>query len=213
MKKQIILLAVVATFACCSVSRAEIIGAQWNLDDCTNVTCSGQTFTGGSTLDMTGVQHTSFGVMSGTITTDTIGDPTLFLGSSVNNDTGYLWNGYQVNVVMSVPFTFQGAPSVSNPPNNDWGVVNVIGPTLQGSGPYVNEYEGTMLFAPGTPLGIGAELDFNYAIHFGGSTDYSFTQEMIPSLVAVPEPSTVALLAIGGLGLALRLLRNNRTDA
>jgi hypothetical protein len=56
-------------------------------------------------------------------------------------------------------------------------------------------------------------LDFNYAIHFVGSTDYAFTQEMIPMFSEVPEPTTLALAGMGGLALALRLRRNNRTDA
>jgi hypothetical protein len=214
MKKQIILLVVVATFACCSVSRADIIGASWNLNDCTNVTCSSQTFASG-TLNMNGVQHASLGLMEGTITTDTIGDPTLYLGSGVNNDTGGAWIGYQVNVVMSTSFTYAVTPSVSTIPSDTWFLASSpTTATLQGPGPYAGLYESTFAFSEGTtPVGIGEELDFNYAINFAGSTDYAFTQEMIPMFSVVPEPSTVALLAIGGLGLALRLRRNSRKGA
>ena len=131
--------------------------------------------------------------------------PTLYLGSAVNNDTAYAWTDYHVNVYMSVPFAFVGTPTVDNPPNSDWSLSGVVVPAWNGS-----QYEGTINFVDGTPIGIGGELDFNYAIHFSSSLDYSFTQEMIPSYEIVPEPSTIAVVAIGGLILALGLRRNAR---
>ena len=155
---------------------------------------------------MTGTQY------SGPAQTDTTLDPTLFLGSSVDNDTGGAWIGYQVNVIMSVPFTFVGTPGVSDP-TSTWYLANtpMVGP---GSGLYPpTDYEGTIYYSGGTPLGVGAELDFNYAIHFVGSTDYAFTQEMIPVFSEVPEPGTLALAGMGGLVLALRLRRSSRKGA
>lgn len=140
-------------------------------------------------------------------------DPTLTLGSSVNNDSGLTWLGYQVNVIMSIPFTFAGgvlAPSVDNPPNSDWYLSGEALPTLQLSGPYVGLYEGTLYFNAGTPVGIGGELDYMYSIQFAGSTHYSFTQEGFAYEVMVPEPSALALVGIGGLMLALRVRRNRR---
>ena len=215
MKKQIALLVGVATLACCSISQASISSATWVPASCTNLTFMGQNFdTASSTLGVSAHQLSlNTARMTGTITTDTTSDPTLFLGAAVNNDTSFAWNGYQVNVVMSVPFTFQGTPTVDNPPTSDWYLASVLGPTLQGGGLYAGKYEGTILYSAGTQLGIGAELDFNYAIHFASSTDYTVIQEMIPSLVSVPEPSTFVLLAIGGLGLAMRLRRNSRKGA
>jgi hypothetical protein len=150
--------------------------------------------------------------MLGWAQTDTTADPTLYLGSSVDNDTGGMWIGYQVNVIMSVPFTFVGTPGVSDP-TSTWSLANTptVGP---GSGPYPpTDYEGTIQYVGGTPLGIGQELDFNYAIHFAGSTDYTFTQEMIPMFSEVPEPGTLALAGMGGLALALRLRRSSRKGA
>jgi hypothetical protein len=55
---------------------------------------------------MYGTQKAPGAQMKAIIDTDTPLDPNLTLSSSVNNDTGFAWNGYQVNVVMSVPFSF-----------------------------------------------------------------------------------------------------------
>lgn len=216
MKKQIALLVVVATLACCSVSKAGITGAAWVPASCTNLAFVGQNFdTADSTLGVSAHQLSlNTARMVGDIYTDTIADPTLTISSSVNNDTGFAWNGYQVNVVMSVPFAFTApAPNVQNPPTPDWFLAAVVPPTLQGGGPWVGFYEGTLDFSAGTPVGIGGKLDFQYTISFGSSTHYILTQEMIPSEITIPEPSTVALLAIGGLGFALRLRRNSRIGA
>lgn len=114
----------------------------------------------------------------------------------MDNDTGFAWTGYHVNVIMSNPFTIvSGSPSVTSS-LGDWFVVNTLGPTLQVGGLYNGQYEATINLSEGTALAPGAELDFSYAIHFSGSTHYSFTQEMIPT--TVPEPSSLSLL-LGGL--------------
>jgi hypothetical protein len=224
MKKQITLLTVVATFACCSVSNASITNAWWHDDGDGAIVCSNWTWSASqSALSMSGNQYGLPGQpgpgvpahMLGWAQTDTTADPTLFLGSSVDNDTGAAWIGYQVNVIMNQSFTFIGTPGVSTVPGSSWVLAGPpTTPTLQVGGPYNGLYEGTIDFSDGgTPLGIGDELDFNYAIHFVGSTDYAFTQEMIPMFSEVPEPTTLALAGMGGLALALRLRRNNRTDA
>jgi hypothetical protein len=214
MKKQIVLLAAVATLACCSISQASVTNAVWNTQNPSTLTCTYIYPFGGNGLDMDAVQHAT-GLMVAEIFTDTIADPTLTLSSVVNNDTGFAWNGYQVNVVMSVPFSFTApAPNAQNPPVNDWFLAAVVPPTLQGgASPWAGYYEGTLDFSAGTPVGVGGVLDFQYTISFGSSTHYILTQEMIPSMVTIPEPSTIALLAIGGLGFALRLRRSSRIGA
>ena len=217
MKKQIALLVVVATLACCSVSKADITGAAWVPASCTNLTFLGQNFDPTKSALGVGANQLSLNTarMVGDIYTDTIADPTLTISSSVNNDTGFAWNGYQVNVVMSAPFLFTApAPNAQNPPANDWFLAAVVPATLQGgASPWSGYYEGTLDFSAGTPVGINGKLDFQYTISFGSSTHYILTQEMIPSMVTIPEPSTIALLAIGGLGLVMRLRRSSRIGA
>jgi hypothetical protein len=191
----------------CAVSQANITDASWANDGDGAINCLQYGSLNNDTLSMYGDQFWAPGHMLGSITTDTIGDPTLYLGSAVDNDTTFAWTGYVVNVVMANPFTFVGAATVSNP-SADWSVAGVTAPALQVSGIYAGKYEGTIDFTDGTPLAIGDELDFQYAIHFSGSTDYSFTQEMIP----VPEPGMFNLAAMssclfGGVQLVKRLRR------
>ena len=217
--KKLILLTVVATFACCLVSKANVIGGGWNTGDPTALYCSSWPFSmnlSTATFGMTGTQYGSPATMTGWVDTDTVLDPTLFLGSGVDNDTAGAWIGYQVNVYVNNPtFTFVGTPTVSTIPGGSWFLASgPTTPTLVVGGFYNGYYEGTFDFSDGgTPLLVGDELDFNYAIHFASSTDYAFTQEMIPMFQEVPEPGTLALAGMGGLMLALRLRRNRRQGA
>jgi hypothetical protein len=199
MKNHIRIVTLLAGIACCSITHAGITGASWNSGG-SAIQCTYLYPFANNTLDMDGIQHAAPALMNGTIDTDTPADPTLTLSSAVNNDTAFAWVGYQVNVYMTVPFTFTTpGPSVNNPLPNDWFVSGVVAPAFNGS-----QYEGTLYFSAGTPVGINGELDFLYSIHFGSSTHYEFSQEMIPSSVPVPEPSSLAFLAIGGLTLVLR---------
>jgi len=213
MKKQLVLLTVFGVFACCSVSQANITNALWYRSNSANLHCTDLPPFANNTLTASTIQYANVGSLVGTIFTDTPDDPTLTLGSSVNNDTSGSWIGYQVNVIMAQTFSFSGTPTVNNPPFGDWFLAGEVAPTLQVTGPHTGDYEGTIYYSAGTLVGIGGELDFSYAISFSSSTDYAFTQEMIPMFAPVPEPGTVALLAMGGLGLALHLRRNSRKSA
>jgi hypothetical protein len=208
MKKLALLLAGVATFAIYTTSYASITNAWWNDDGDGMMVCTNWTYEG-STLNMWGTQYGSPAHMQGWADASDAIDPTLTLGNSVNNDTGVTWLGYQVNVIMSIPFTFTTpGPSVDNPPTSDWFFAGGLPVTLQVSGPWAGYYEGTLYFNAGTPLAPGGELDYLYSINFAGSTHYSFTQEAFAYMTSIPEPGTFMLAGIGGLLLTLRLRRN-----
>jgi len=210
MKKTTILLAFAATFSLSLAARADITSADWWPSDISQFTCSSNGFSGG-VLWMNGTQLQPTTTIAGNIYLNSPGDPTLTLANSINNDSGNLWIGYQVGVVMSIPFTFVNLPpTVSNPPNNDWFVASVNPPTLQASGPYAGQYEGTLQFSEGTPVSIGGELDWQYSINFAGSSQNSFTEVLMPVTQPIPEPGALAMAGLGGLLLAAQILRQAR---
>jgi hypothetical protein len=208
-RTKILLPLVLAFLGYCATSRATITNASWTDDGDGAIVCSWWQFNlNASTLKMTGNEYMAGAAhMIGTVQTTDPTDPTLYLGSAVDNDTGFAWTSYQVNVYMSAPFTIvSGTPYVDNVPAGDWSVSPT---TYQSSSEFPTEpYEATIDLTGGTPVQIGGELDFGYAIHFGSSTDYAFTQEMIP----VPEPGDLGLasaLLFGGIELVKRLRKKS----
>jgi hypothetical protein len=195
-------LVAVAALVCCSTSRATITNAWWWDDGDGAVVCESTNWVGSdvNTLSMYGDQYRAPGHMTGTVDTATIEDPTLKLSTAIENDTSFAWTAYDVNVYMSTNFTVSYV-NVTNPSTN-WTVVSYDATALFTGSNWVSH----IVFDTGTPVAINDELDYNYKLTFSGSTHYSFTQEMIP----VPEPSAVALVAIGGLFLARFTLRRGR---
>jgi hypothetical protein len=206
MKRLSIILIAVGGLMYCPIGKAGIIYLHYADDGDGAITCSPYTWNGSpSDLSVAISGNECFGGAAqilGTITTDTATDPTLTLSSAINNDTGFAWTAYQVNVYMSSPFTLSAA-SVTLP--NDW-TAAVTAP-FSVSSPY-GSYEGQLMFTGGTPVAINGELDFSYKISFSGATSYNFTQEMIP----VPEPGAFGFLAAGSLLLGgfLTARRRNR---
>ncbi len=145
-------------------------------------------------LDISGNQLTTgSGLLSGGITTDTPADPSLSLVHTINNDTLAIWSDYHVQVTMSQPFAFSNV-LVST---SGWSVSAIGGPSP--SGP---NYVGTIDFLSGGPasyINPGGVLNFSFAINFAGSV--AFSELLTPSTVTVPEPSAIALLACGLMGL------------
>jgi hypothetical protein len=171
--------------------QASIIGtpAIWDDNDGA-VTCSGVTWDSvNSEFSIAGKQCWGPGHILGTITTDTPLDPTIKIINSIDNDTGFSWTDFQVDLSMNTTFTISNA-AVTLP--TGW-TASVTQPTLVGG-----EYVGQIMYSGGTPVAVNDSLDFSYKMTFAGSTSYSYCQTLTP----IPEPVSMASL-LGFAGLAL----------
>jgi hypothetical protein len=201
MKWTFSLVIVVAALCWASVGRADITGYNCDSDGDGAVDCAltgwAENVEGTSDYGMTieGNQFWGPGHMNGAFTTDTDLDPTVRVRNIIDNDTGFAWTGYHIDVAMNNPFTLDLA-QVYDPIG--W-AAHVTAPALVGG-----KWVGKIDYTPGTPIAVGDSLDFGYRISFVGLTSYTYCQTMSP----VPEPGTMALLlagfAIAGLAIARR---------
>lgn len=196
-----ILSTIAMLLAATAVSRADIIA--WGAADDGDgaITCQSSWDAGTTTLSIVGNQYWGPGHV-GTdplsdrafFQTDTPLDPTVTVRNTIDNDTGFSWTAYHVNVYMTKTFTLSAAtiytPSTSEP---GWSGSVTVSPAVWNG----TEYEGQLDFTGGTPIPNGGTIDFSYKMSFIGSVQYC--QEMIP----VPEPGTFALLLSGLIGLAV----------
>ncbi|MFO1477466.1 MAG: PEP-CTERM sorting domain-containing protein [Verrucomicrobiota bacterium] len=195
MKCHSILLAVAVSLTA-STTFGDIIGVTAAADGDGAISCPDYNWGATTSIGLYGDQSGAIAHILGTITTDTELDPTLTIANSIDNDTGFDWAGYQVNVKMNKTFTL-GSVQVTNP--GDWTVLSVTQPVLVGS-----DWIGSIVYTGGTPVtwNPAGSIDFSFSMTFLGSAQWC--EELVP--IAVPEPGTASLLVLGALALAGRRL-------
>jgi hypothetical protein len=207
MKKICILATVAVLLFGVSAVQADILTANYYADGDAALTCTA--YAGGtdkSLLEMYGDQHSGPAHLLGNITTDSSLDPTITVHNTIDNDTGFAWTGYQVNIYLSYPFTVFNQQVFSPLTPSGWSVSPLGTITAAWDG---TEYKATLNYTGGTPVAydpnplLTGSFEFGYKINFSGATQYAFCQEMIP----VPEPATMVLLALAGLAGLLFLRR------
>ncbi len=190
----------IALLASVSLSRADITGYTLAPDGTTITGCSFGFATnspGNYQLSISGNQMIAGpGQVQGSISTDGTGvDPTLALSEIINNDTASTWSDYHVQVTMGTSFTISGV-GVANP---GWTSV-ITAPTIAGTN---SLWVGSIDYYSGNLITPGNILGFSYSVSFiSASGAVSFDEQLMPSVVVVPEPGTTVLAVMGGLFLA-----------
>jgi hypothetical protein len=178
-------------------ARATVTGISYSPVGTGAISCPVYSWPGGTDVNIYGSQFSGPGSILFNVTTDSSGDPTLTLGNSINNDTGFAWTGYEVQVTMGQTFNLSAA-SVTVPP--DWTVASVMQP----GAPVAGIYTGDIIFSAGTPVQPDSALDFSYQLSFTGSVQ--FTETLTPT----PEPGTAGLLVGGAFLLGGWVIRKRR---
>jgi hypothetical protein len=128
--------------------------------------------------------------MEGNIVTDTDTDPKLTLLHQIDNDTGVAWTDYQAEITMTTAFSLDNV-TVGNP---GW-TSDVTQPVENLNGNWIGYIE----YTGGTPVDPLGTLSFGFRMTFVGSA--TLNEYLTPSTEEVPEPSTLALMAFGLMGL------------
>jgi hypothetical protein len=209
MKNQALLTLIIAGLASSTSGYAGILDIQVS-SDYTNFVCNVTQLSynadhsqGNVTMDS--YQYGGAGLMWGSVTTDSSGDPALMLGGSIDNDTGFAWSGYTIKVFMNKTFNFSGIGVGPTPAGWTFNSTSAaLNPTPQYYGP--GEYVAQINYSGGPFVPAGGEFDFAYTLNFLGGVNYAV--QMTPTLV-VPEPGVLGFLALGGLAFG-RFLRRSR---
>jgi hypothetical protein len=197
MTKKILLTASVSLLGW-SVSQANITSAgPWSYGG--GVYCYGSLDTASQTVSWTGTQDSGFGSMGVTLTADSMTDPTLTIGNSINNTSSFAWTEYIVDISMNQSFSINSA-NVTVPAGWTANITAPTGPDIHGN------FNGAIAYVGGAPVAVNGTLDFGYVVSFTGSMQYSLTE----SVQAVPEPGVFSLLVAGGLLVGGRSIGRRR---
>lgn len=206
MKRQALIPIVLSCLVWSTTSHADITDFSYT-SDYTNLSCTASIdYTLGpsvGTVTMDSYQYASPGRMGFQLgTSSVVGQNSLVVNQTVDNDTGIAWSGYQVKIYMDRTFSLSNV-SVGNPPPNWTFTFSPVSasptPVYFGPGEYVAEID----FSKGTlgsdlpPLG---EFNFGYKLTFTGSLHYQIAADLTP--VFAPEPGSASLLLLGGLVFA-----------
>jgi hypothetical protein len=208
-------LVAVALFA--SAAQASITDYIVAADGDPVITCTSTWAGGPQELTIDGIHNT---LAPGHILSETdrfeassIDDPTIVYTTSMLNDTGIAWTGYQIKLGIRAKTAGTALSSLNLIASSaalptGWSAAVTQPLTLTNSyadadGRILDRYYiGIIDYAMGSGAAVadGESLDMAFTASFKGATSYVSWQEMTP----VPEPATLSLLAIGG---AIALIR------
>src|SRR5262245_14815774 len=132
MKLRSTILACAAALLLPTVTKANVTYMTYRDGGEGTLVCPVYTYYGTDTLDITG-QYRQMGAGSvvTTIWTDTPTDPTITTLAAIDNDSGFAWSGYVIDVFLSQNFTLSfPAPAVTSPPG--WSASVTIAPYSTG---------------------------------------------------------------------------------
>lgn len=201
-RKSFVLAVALSLLISCSLVSADII--DWDCDDdgdgaiVMDLGTLEQQQDGSYELNISGDQYDDPAHVDGFFTTDTPGDPTVWIIQTIDNATDFDWTAYNIDIGMDQEFQIVGAiapPGWSSFINQPISGQALPSHTNPGTG-----WVGSINFNGGPAISIGESVQFIFGISFLGSVAFCTEQE------AIPEPATVALLGIG----ACVLLRRRR---
>ena len=114
-------------------------------------------------------------------------DPIMTIDKDVENATGFTWTGYVISLPETEANKFVGTPTSDSM-------------TLTGQTDYVLTFSDPT----GVPSGSTVSFSFEVLIPSTGPFSFTLTQQSVPP---IPEPTSLALLALGGIALVTRRKR------